>query len=152
MVKSVTSESGTAGSAYYQISETHYFFYPLTRFSTVGSLGDRNIACSAADRHDSNFKYCVWMAVPTQQARDIDPMLDRCWASVVVGVPILFQHWVDVSCLLGSHSSQSTQEQGCPKDKEQILRIFSNLDSAQNQNLQHVEIFVLNVKNNLDTK
>ena len=37
----------------------------------------------------------------SQQARDIDPMLDRCWASVVAGEPVLVKHWVDVSCLLG---------------------------------------------------
>ena len=44
VVNSVISESGSAGSAYYQVSETHYFFYPLTRFSTVGSHGDRHLA------------------------------------------------------------------------------------------------------------
>ena len=56
MAKSVTSESGTACLAYYQVSETHNFFHSLTRFSTVGSYGDLNPACSASDRQGSNFK------------------------------------------------------------------------------------------------
>ena len=30
-------------------------------------------------------------------------MLDKYWASVVQAEPALIQHWVDVSCLLGTH-------------------------------------------------
>ena len=44
----------------------------------------------------------VCMCETTQQTRDIDPMLDQCWASVVDGGQTLVQHWVDVSFLLGS--------------------------------------------------
>ena len=29
----------------------------------------------------------------------INPVLTKCWASVVDGGPTLDQHWVDVSCL-----------------------------------------------------
>ena len=36
-----------------------------------------------------------------EQARDIEPMLDQCWASVVDGGQTLIQYWVDVFCLLG---------------------------------------------------
>ena len=36
------------------------------------------------------------------QTRDVDPMLGYCWSSVVDGEPIIAQHWVNVSCLLGS--------------------------------------------------
>ena len=42
-----------------------------------------------------------------QQTRYIDPMLDQCWADVGDGGPPLVQHWVYVSCLLGSKCSQS---------------------------------------------
>ena len=41
-------------------------------------------------------------SLSTQRTRDIDPMLDRCWASVLDGGTTLVQHWVDVSCLLGN--------------------------------------------------
>ena len=40
---------------------------------------------------------------PTQQARDIDPMLFYCLADVEDGGPALKQHWVNVLCLLGTY-------------------------------------------------
>ena len=46
----------------------------------------------------------------TQQARDIDPVLFQCWASVADAGPTLKQHWVNVSCLLGS---EHTGDWGC---------------------------------------
>ena len=36
------------------------------------------------------------ITVKPSRTRDIDPMLDQCWASVVDGGPTLVQHWVDV--------------------------------------------------------
>ena len=39
----------------------------------------------------------------TQQTRNILPMLDQCWASLVDGGTTLVQHWEDFSCLLGTH-------------------------------------------------
>ena len=33
---------------------------------------------------------------------NIDPMLDQWWARVVDGGSTLIQHWVNVSCLLGT--------------------------------------------------
>ena len=40
-------------------------FFPAhsLRFSIVGSLCDREVACSASDRPGSNFESCVWRAV-----------------------------------------------------------------------------------------
>ena len=38
----------------------------------------------------------------SQQTRRLDPMLFQCWASAVGGGPILKQHWVKCSRLLGS--------------------------------------------------
>ena len=37
------------------------------------------------------------------QTRDVEPVLVWCWASVVDGGPIINQHWLNVSCLLGFH-------------------------------------------------
>ena len=39
-------------------------------------------------------------ACRTQQARYVHTMLIQCWASVADGVPILNQHWANVSCLV----------------------------------------------------
>ena len=38
----------------------------------------------------------------SQQTRRLDPMLFHCWSSAVGGGPILKQHWVKCSRLLGS--------------------------------------------------
>ena len=36
--------------------------------SIVGSLHDREVACSASDRQGSNFEFCVWRAVSSQSS------------------------------------------------------------------------------------
>ena len=45
-------------------------FLPHTRVkvSIVGSLRDREVACSASDRQGSNFGSCVWRAVTSQSS------------------------------------------------------------------------------------
>ena len=35
----------------------------LVKLSIVGSLRDREVACSASDRQGSNFQSCVWRSV-----------------------------------------------------------------------------------------
>ena len=37
--------------------------HPLVKISIVGSLCDREIACSASDLQGLNFESCVWRAV-----------------------------------------------------------------------------------------
>ena len=56
--------------------------------SAVG--GGREKGCGHGDCQDSY----------PQQTRDIDKMLDQCWASVVDGGPTLVQHLFNVACLL----------------------------------------------------
>ena len=36
--------------------------------SIVGSLRDREVACSASDRQGSNFEFCVWRTVSSQSS------------------------------------------------------------------------------------
>ena len=44
-------------------------FYLLTvQSSIVGSLRDREVACSASDRQGSNFESCVWRTVSSQSS------------------------------------------------------------------------------------
>ena len=45
---------------------------------------------------------CIKMRTLSQQTRRLHPMLFQCWSSVVGGGPILKQHWVKCSRLLGS--------------------------------------------------
>ena len=42
-------------------------FYENT-VSIVGSLRDREVACSASDRQGSNFESCVWRTVSSQSS------------------------------------------------------------------------------------
>ena len=49
------------------LKETKMFLpHPRVKVSIVGSLRDREVACSASDRQGSNFKSCVWRAVSSQ--------------------------------------------------------------------------------------
>ena len=46
------------------LKETKMFLpHPRVKLSIVGSLRDREVACSASDREGSNFESCVWRTV-----------------------------------------------------------------------------------------
>ena len=46
------------------LKETKMFFpHPRVEVSIVGSLRDREVACSASDCQGSNFESCVWRTV-----------------------------------------------------------------------------------------
>ena len=51
------------------LKETKMFLpHPRVKVSIVGSLRDREVACSASDRQDSNFESCVWRKVSSQSS------------------------------------------------------------------------------------
>ena len=51
------------------LKETKMFFpYPRVKVSIVGSLRDREVACSAPDRQGSNFESCVWKTVSSHSS------------------------------------------------------------------------------------
>ena len=51
------------------LKETKMFFpYPRVKVSIVGSLRDREVACSASDRQGLNFESCVWRTVSSQSS------------------------------------------------------------------------------------
>ena len=51
------------------LKETKMFLpHPRVKVSTVGSLHDREVACSASDRQGSNFESCVWRTVSSQSS------------------------------------------------------------------------------------
>ena len=43
-------------------------FHPRVKLSIVGSLRDREVACSASDRQGSNFESCVWRTVSSHSS------------------------------------------------------------------------------------
>ena len=51
------------------LKETKMFLpHPRVKVSIVGSIRDREVACSASDRQDSNFESCVWRTVSSQSS------------------------------------------------------------------------------------
>ena len=51
------------------LKETKMFFpHPRVKVSIVGSLRDREVACSASDRQGTNFESCVWRTVSSQSS------------------------------------------------------------------------------------
>ena len=51
------------------LKETKMFLpHPRVKVSIVGSLRDREVACSASDRQGSNFESCFWRAVSSQSS------------------------------------------------------------------------------------
>ena len=51
------------------LKETKLFLpHPRVKVSIVGSLRDREVACSVSDREGSNFESCVWRTVSSQSS------------------------------------------------------------------------------------
>ena len=51
------------------LKETKMFLpHPRVKVSIVGSLRDREVACSASDRQGSSFESCVWRTVSSQSS------------------------------------------------------------------------------------
>ena len=51
------------------LKETKMFFpHPRVKVSIVGSLRDREVACSASDRQGSNLESCVWRTVSSRSS------------------------------------------------------------------------------------
>ena len=45
--------------------------HPRVKVSIVGSLRDREVACSASDRRGSNFGSCVWRTVSSHHLQEV---------------------------------------------------------------------------------
>ena len=51
------------------LKETKMFLpHPRVKLSIVGSLRDREVACSASDRQGSNFESCVWRTMSSHSS------------------------------------------------------------------------------------
>ena len=45
--------------------------HPRVKVSIMGSLRDREVACSASDRQGSNFESCVWRKVSSHHPQEV---------------------------------------------------------------------------------
>ena len=58
------------------LKETKMFLpHPRVKVSIVGSLRDREVACSASDHQGSNFESCVWRTVSSQSSHQPQEVL-----------------------------------------------------------------------------
>ena len=58
------------------LKETKIFLLnPRVKLSIVGSLRDREVACSDSDRQGSNFEYCVWRTVSSHSSHHSQEVL-----------------------------------------------------------------------------
>ena len=54
------------------LKETKMFLpHPLVKLSIVGSLREREVACTASDLQGLNFESCVWRAVSSHHPQDV---------------------------------------------------------------------------------
>ena len=54
------------------LKETKMFLpHPRVKVSIVGSLRDREVACSTSDRQGSNFESCVWRTVSSHYPQEV---------------------------------------------------------------------------------
>ena len=54
------------------LKETEMFLtHPRVKVSIVGSLRNREVACSASDRQGSNFESCVWRTVSSHHPQEV---------------------------------------------------------------------------------
>ena len=66
------------------LKETKIFLpHPRVKVSIVGSLRDREVACSASDRQGSNFESCVWRTVSSQSSTCLGYVFSEIQATVV---------------------------------------------------------------------
>ena len=93
--------------------ETKMFLpHPRVKVSIVGSLRDREVACSASDRQGANFESCVWRTVSSQSSHHPQEVLLAQFSLYVhkSGLkPDLF-HFIFVSCLYRAYNHVLSQQ------------------------------------------
>ena len=58
------------------LKETKMFLpHPRVKLSIVGSLRDREVACSASDRQGLNFESCVWRTASSHSSHHLQEVL-----------------------------------------------------------------------------
>ena len=84
------------------LKETKMFLpHPRVKVNIVGSLRDREVACSASDRQGSNLESCVWRTVSSQSSHHPQKVLLAQFSLYVhkCGLkPDSFHFYFDTSC------------------------------------------------------
>ena len=98
--------------------------HPRVKVSIVGSLRDREVACSASDRQGSNFESCVWRTVSSQSSHHPQEVLLAQFSLYVhkgglkpdsfhLFGPTLKRHWVSHHSIIpDGHNHDNANEWG----------------------------------------
>ena len=70
----------------------------------MGSLRDREVACSASDRHGSNFESCVWRTVSSQSSHHPQEVLLAQFSLYVHKGGLKPVHFIFISGLHGNNT------------------------------------------------
>ena len=85
--------------------------HPRVKVSIVGSLRDREVACSASDRQGSNFESCVWRTMSSQSSHHPQEVLLAQFSLYVhkggLKPDSFHLHRVYVSCFLYLYMSRT---------------------------------------------
>ena len=84
----------------------------------------------------SYLAFCDCSTMLSQKTRDVESMLTQCWARVVDDGPILNQHCVNASCLLGYH--QHSKPEDTMRRSNVVLMFWSNIVDSWPTIKQHV--------------
>ena len=122
------------------LKETKLFLpHPRVKLSIVGSLRDREVACSALDRQGSNFESCVWRTVSSHLSHHPQDVLLAQFSLYVHkgGLKPDSSHFF---CILGSVSMQI---QSCYSCLYNILPPFSVSVKSATSSLWGISFFLL---------
>ena len=115
------------------LKETKLFLpHPRVKVSIVGSLRDREVACSASDRQGSNFESCVWRTVSSQSSHHpqevllaqfslyvhkggLKPDSFHLYHIIPTGRMTMFQRWINTSDVKTASGTPGVHQ--CPANK-----------------------------------
>ena len=117
------------------LKETKMFLpHPRVKVSIVGSLRDREVACSASDRQGSNFESCVWRTVSSQSSHHPQEVLLAQFSLYVhkgglkpdsfhfcLAVSSSPRPWIDVFALLEKFHMAVSESDPDPKVREMSI-------------------------------
>ena len=99
--------------------------HPRVKVSIVGSLRDREVACSSSDRQGSNFESCVWRAVSSQSSHHPQVLLAQFSLYVHKGglKPDSFHFIFTIDQMAHKSQNNLCVKQACPNVPQSPLNL-----------------------------
>ena len=110
------------------LKETKMFLpHPRVKVGIVGSLHDREIACSASDRQGSNFESCVWRTVSSQSYHHPQEVLLAQFSLYVHkgGIKPDSFHYRDPQLQVAENINVALPSSSCMKCRHYVIKLCS---------------------------